>query len=109
MAKWVEVAPEAEIPPNTRKTVRVDAFNIIFFNIEGVFLAVGNSCPHAGLPLNQGELCGKTLTCPFHGYSYNVQTGKNIDFPEAEPPVRTFPVEVDARGMIRVDLEPVEG
>ncbi|MCX5662709.1 MAG: Rieske (2Fe-2S) protein [Planctomycetota bacterium] len=109
MAKWVEVGPEKDYLPNTRKSLRVEGMSVVLFNIEGTFLAVGNSCPHAGLPLGEGELCGKVLTCPFHGYAYNVETGKNVDFPEGEPPMRTFPVEVDDQGVVKIDLAPVEG
>ena len=53
-----------------------------------------NTSPHAGLPLGEGEVRGKVITCPFHGYAYRVDTGQNIDYPDDDPPARTFELRV---------------
>ncbi|MEQ1505076.1 MAG: Rieske 2Fe-2S domain-containing protein, partial [Myxococcota bacterium] len=34
--------------------------------------------PHAGGPLGEGQLDGCTLTCPWHGWSYDLETGKSL-------------------------------
>lgn len=107
MAKWVDVGPVAEFPANTQKTVRVENVPVVVFNVEGLYLAIADTCPHAGMPLGGGELCGKVITCPFHGYAYDVQTGKNIDFPDQEPPVRTFPARA-SNGVLQIDVETVK-
>jgi nitrite reductase (NADH) small subunit len=37
--------------------------------------AVVGTCPHAGGPLAEGTLVGTTLTCPMHGWSFDLVTG----------------------------------
>ncbi|MBT3222578.1 MAG: Rieske (2Fe-2S) protein [Proteobacteria bacterium] len=44
-------------------------------NVDGEFFAVSNRCPHAGGPIGDGALEGHTVTCPYHGWSYNLQDG----------------------------------
>lgn len=41
---------------------------------EGVF-ALDGACPHAGGPLGDGTLDGHTLTCPYHGWAFDITTG----------------------------------
>ena len=43
--------------------------------IEGQHYAIANTCPHAGGPLGDGKLSGKEVTCPYHGWKYDVTTG----------------------------------
>ena len=106
MAKWVDIGNVQDFPAGGSKTLRAEGVPLAVFNIEGAFLAIADVCPHAGMPLGQGELCGKVITCPFHGYAYNVESGKNIDFPDQEPPVRTFPVRTAEGGVVQVNLQP---
>ena len=106
MAKWTDIGPQCDFPPGTQKSLRVDGVPVVLFGMEGCHRALINVCPHAGLPLGEGELRGKVITCPFHGYAYNVETGKNIDFPDVEPPVRTLPVRTSETGVLQIDLQP---
>ena len=39
------------------------------------YSAVSNTCAHAGGPIGDGSLDGTTVTCPYHGWSYDVRTG----------------------------------
>lgn len=44
-------------------------------NVGGAFHAMTNTCPHAGGPLGEGTLDGHDLTCPYHGWTFDVATG----------------------------------
>jgi nitrite reductase/ring-hydroxylating ferredoxin subunit len=44
-------------------------------NVDGEFYAVGNTCAHAEGPLGEGSLDGNVLTCPYHGWTYDIKTG----------------------------------
>jgi nitrite reductase/ring-hydroxylating ferredoxin subunit len=59
------------------------------------------------MPLGEGELAGKIITCPFHGYAFDITTGRNVDFPDDAPATR-LPVRREG-DRIMVDLEPGEG
>ena len=96
---------QADLPDGARRCVEIAGRTLVVFNVAGTFYAISNTCPHAGRPLEDGELRGKVLTCPFHGYAYRVDTGANIDFPDIEPPVVTFPVRIHD-GHVEVDVTP---
>ena len=34
-------------------------------------------CPHQGGPLGKGSLSGCVVTCPWHGWQFDVSTGLN--------------------------------
>lgn len=54
-------------------------------------------CPHLGGPLEQGPLCDGVVTCPWHGYRFEVRTGASADGRRLRLP-QSFRLEVDANG-----------
>ena len=50
---------------------------IAVFNMQGNFYAISNVCVHKGGPLNQGTLEKGVVTCPWHGWKYDVRNGKS--------------------------------
>ncbi|MFI4859971.1 MAG: Rieske (2Fe-2S) protein [Phycisphaerales bacterium JB063] len=93
---------EADLPPGGRVCTQANGRPIVVFNLNGQLHAIANVCPHAGRPLDEGELHGKVLTCPYHGYHFNIATGVNLDFPDIEPPVATFAARFNG-GTLEVD------
>ncbi len=73
---YVTVAQVDQIPPGTCRTVEVEGIYLALCNVNGIFLAVDNTCPHAGGPLGEGSLDGDVLECPWHGWRFNVRTGE---------------------------------
>ncbi len=61
-------------------------------NVDGTFHACSNTCPHAEGPLGEGQLEGSTLTCPYHGWQFDVTTGACLTSPD--DPVQVFPVKI---------------
>ena len=105
MAKWTEIGPVSDFAGADKTCVRISDKPLVICRIDDQWFCILNVCPHAGLPLGEGDLRGSILTCPFHGYTYNVKNGVNIDFPTEEPPVSTFAIKVDSE-QVFVDLEP---
>lgn len=62
-------------------------------NADGCFHALANTCAHAGGPLGEGSLEGTSLTCPYHGWVYDVSTGDCLTSPGAK--VRRYDVVVE--------------
>ncbi|MDX1682467.1 MAG: Rieske (2Fe-2S) protein [Phycisphaeraceae bacterium] len=104
MSEWIEVTECDHLKAGERKCIAVEDKQLAFFNVEGDIHAISNVCPHAGLPLGDGDLAGTVLTCPFHGYAYDIASGRNVDFPD-DVPVRRYPVQIED-GTISVKLEP---
>lgn len=102
MAKWIDACNESDVPPGQKKCVDVEGFAVVLCNVGGKLIATANICPHAGMPIGDGDLHGPTLTCPYHGYTYNVQTGQNIDDP-SDMALTRFAVRCEG-GRIEVEL-----
>jgi len=94
MANFVEVAEVGDVPPGTGKCVEADGKQIALFNVAGAFHAIDNTCLHRGGPLGEGELEGTVVTCPWHGWQYDVTTGANLD----DDTVRVARYEVKLEG-----------
>lgn len=94
MTTWMSVAKVNDLPPGQRKCIDAQGQHIVLINRGGELFAIENQCPHAGLPLSEGTIAGDIIICPYHGYTYNLKTGQNVDYAD-DFPVRTFPVRVE--------------
>ena len=70
------VAKVAEIPAGTIREFQVGGKAIALANVGGEFHAINNSCLHRGGPLGGGVLEGQVVTCPWHGWQFDVTNGK---------------------------------
>jgi nitrite reductase (NADH) small subunit len=77
MSQVYRVAGVDEIPPGTGKEVMAGDQVVALFNVEGTFRALDGICPHAGGPLGEGTLRGSIVTCPWHGWQFDVTDGRN--------------------------------
>ncbi len=102
MGTYVKVAKEQDLAPGKALAVEVSGQRIALFNIDGTCYAIGDTCTHRGGPLCEGELEGTTVTCPWHGATFDVTTGKNLS-PPAPAPVTSYKVCVQG-GDIEVEL-----
>ncbi|MFQ5707172.1 MAG: Rieske (2Fe-2S) protein [bacterium] len=75
--KLVTVARKDELRPGESKVVAAKNRTIALYNVEGTFYATDNICPHKGGPLGEGELQGASITCPWHGWQFDVVCGAN--------------------------------
>ena len=66
-----------EITPGTIREFQVEGKAIALANVGGKFYAINNTCLHRGGPLGQGVMDGNIVTCPWHGWQYDVRTGEN--------------------------------
>ena len=93
MAQFVKVARTSDLVPGKGLVVVVNGTRIALFNCDGAFYAIKSTCPHMGGELGEGLLEGDIVTCPWHGWQFNVTTGKS---PESEVvAVRSFEVKVE--------------
>ncbi len=98
MATMTKVAKKSEIPVGTGKVVEVSGKTLAVFNCDGAFYATDNTCLHRGGPLGEGSLSGKTVTCPWHGWEYDVTTGACQTNPSVK--VQRFDVQVDGDDLL---------
>jgi 3-phenylpropionate/trans-cinnamate dioxygenase ferredoxin subunit len=123
MARYI-VAAAAEIPPGGRKIVEVAGRSIGIFNLGGEFFALRNRCPHQGGPLCEGKTFGllyarapgeveysrpgEILTCAWHGWEFDIRTGRSWCAPERLR-VRRYEVSVEPGGTLQTGDEQMGG
>jgi nitrite reductase/ring-hydroxylating ferredoxin subunit len=78
MSEFVRVAAESELPIGSSKEVELQGRIVALFNVGGRILALDGICPHAGGPLSEGIVEGQTVTCPWHGWQFDLATGQNV-------------------------------
>lgn len=93
MESFVRVASTAELQPGQCKVVVAEGRQIALYNINGTFYATDNTCLHRGGPLGDGILDGNVVTCPWHGWTYDVTTGVSVINPNVA--VKCFKVMVE--------------
>jgi 3-phenylpropionate/trans-cinnamate dioxygenase ferredoxin subunit len=107
-----------EIPPGSRKIVRVAGRSIGVFNVAGEYYAIRNRCPHQGAPLCEGKLWGALksdtpgvfeynetkdiLACIQHGWEFSVRTGQSWCDPKRLR-VRAYQVDVQEPEAVGAD------
>jgi nitrite reductase/ring-hydroxylating ferredoxin subunit len=94
-------AKVSEVPNFGKKAVTLEGRALLLVNIKGEIFACENDCPHQGSPLQAGIVKDGHLSCPRHGYRFNLKTGACLDSPGFT--LKVFPVEV-RDGDIMVEL-----
>jgi nitrite reductase/ring-hydroxylating ferredoxin subunit len=74
-----------------RAVVGVGGREVAVFLVDGRVHAFANACPHEGNPLVLADVAGPTLTCPFHGWRFDVETGACL---VGEAPAKRFDAEI---------------
>jgi nitrite reductase/ring-hydroxylating ferredoxin subunit len=95
------VCTAAEIEEGrARIAILPDGDRVAVFRHEGAFSAISNACAHQNGPLGEGRILDCLVTCPWHGFQYDVRTGRSpAPFTEQVP---TYRVKLEG-GVIYVD------
>jgi len=94
LAEFEKIAKAQDIGPGEIKSFVVGPDMVAVCNVEGKFYAFRDECTHQALPLSEGTLEGKTLTCAYHSAEFNVETGEVLCLPAADD-VETFELKVE--------------
>lgn len=93
MAEFVRVAATADIKLGHGIVAEASGKTLAVFNVDGTIHAINNTCCHREGPLGEGELDGEIVTCPWHGWRFNVTTGACQNNPSAN--VEAYQVKVE--------------
>ena len=75
MPGFVKVCHRADVSPGESRLVEAHDKPIALFNVDGTFHAINQVCPHRGGPLAEGRLKGNVVACPWHAWTFCVDTG----------------------------------
>ena len=93
MPDFITVAKVADLKPGQLKMILAGGHQIALFNVRGNFYATSNVCLHMGGPLGDGDLSDQVVSCPYHGWEYDVVSGECLTSPNLK--VQTYPVQVN--------------
>lgn len=104
MATWVRICDASDVPPGQVRgfSVPVLSFPVLVAHVGDQFLASTSICPHEDVSLLGGGLRGPVLTCPGHGYEFDLETGRCAH--DASLCLRRFPVRLD-QGALYVEID----
>ena len=93
---FVVVGHVADFAPGQGKMVVVNGRHVALFRLGEEFYALDNMCLHRGGPLCEGFIDSDVVTCPWHGWSYEIKTGTMVQDPRVGVNKHEVKVEKDA-------------
>ena len=73
--RWVDVAAADTLVEDGAIEVVAEGRIIAIFRVDGELLAIDGMCAHQGGPIAQGNVAHGCVTCPWHGWQYELATG----------------------------------
>lgn len=94
MSNMIKVTAVGDFEINSLRKVDHGESTIVVINLGGEFHALDGKCGHAGGPLCRGTIdpVEKTLSCPWHGWEYDIASGECVYDPSLSQ--KTYRVEV---------------
>ena len=93
MEEFVRVAGTNDVKPGHGIVAEVNGKTLAVFNVDGTYHVTDNDCVHRGGPLGEGDLEGHVVSCPWHGWQFDVTTGECVKNPSAKVNVYQVTVE----------------
>lgn len=88
----IQVCKVNDVQEGKGKVLFVQGKEIALFKLNGDFFAMDNTCPHQGGSLGDGTVSNCIVTCPLHGWEFNVKTGTSLLLEHIK--LDSYPVEV---------------
>jgi nitrite reductase/ring-hydroxylating ferredoxin subunit len=98
---WHPIGRPQELRFDPGAAVTVGDLEIAVFPLGSTYVAMVNSCPHAGGPLADGIRSGDSIECTWHGWSFDLATGACRTVPKR--PLHLLPLRTH-HGILEVGL-----
>jgi nitrite reductase (NADH) small subunit len=89
----VKVLDKAALLDGQVSLVVVDGEDVALFRRGEEIFALGNTCPHQGGSLGDGFVEGDIVTCPLHGWEFDLRSGACMTVPGESVPRYAVTVE----------------
>ncbi|TFH60379.1 MAG: Rieske (2Fe-2S) protein [Candidatus Zixiibacteriota bacterium] len=89
----IKICRQQDLAEGSVRTAKVLARTIAVIRIDGELYGLEADCKHMKASIARGKIEGHTITCPAHGWQYDIRTGACLNEPWAQ--LKTFPVVVE--------------
>jgi nitrite reductase (NADH) small subunit len=94
MSQFITLTTQSELPAlDEAREFSCGGKSICIANVNGIFSAMENVCPHRGGPLGQGMIDGGKVVCPWHGWAWDVKTGTSSQ--DSRMKVGVYPLKIE--------------
>jgi nitrite reductase/ring-hydroxylating ferredoxin subunit/alkylhydroperoxidase/carboxymuconolactone decarboxylase family protein YurZ len=90
---WHEVARLEDLPELKPAYLHADGRHVFVFREKDAFRVYDSHCPHQVTDIPELAIKGKRLTCPRHGWTFDLSTGACIG--KGNRPLRSFETKVE--------------
>src|ERR1700675_2375603 len=87
-----------EVPSGGCTLAEVNGTRVVLARVGERVYVCADTCSHRGGPLSEGKLAGARLTCPWHGWLYDVRTGQCL-LPARGAAIATYAVRIGGGGI----------
>ncbi len=94
MSNDFAVMADADLGEGQLRAVDAGPTRVLLSRDGGRVFATAAVCPHYGLPLEKGSVCGGRLRCPWHESAFDLATG-GLREPPALDGLATYPVRIE--------------
>jgi nitrite reductase/ring-hydroxylating ferredoxin subunit len=98
MPRWVKLADMEQLRSQSSVEVAHDGRIYALFWVDGQVHAIDGMCPHQGGPLAEGERDAHTVTCPWHGWRFDLRDGRCLTARAVSQ--RVFDVRIDGTDVL---------
>ena len=88
------VARLDDLPSGQPTLVETDGARVVLSRVNNDVYACSDECAHQGGPLSEGRLTGSRLTCPWHGWMFDLKSGTCV-MPSRGGAIVTYPVTIE--------------
>ena len=98
MGRSVKLGSAAAVPEGGVRSFEAEGRKIAVFRQGGALHAMDSVCPHRGGPLGEGAVENGIVACPWHGWRFDVRTGKCVNLPDGAQ--TCFPVREEGGDIV---------
>ena len=75
MGRWLKACSVQAVEEGKSMEVVLEDRIVALYRTGDEFFALDGVCPHQGGPLGRGAVRGRMVTCPWHGWQFDVASG----------------------------------
>lgn len=90
---WVEITALNQVPEWGVLKVKVEGTSLILNRQGAKVSCYHNACTHLEYPIDMGKVSNGIITCPFHKFRFELDTGKCLNAPGDS--LESYPVKIE--------------